>query len=433
MTDAAVPTRPSKPFSGWELGLALRYLRARKVDSGVALISIIAFAGIMLAVAVLIIVMSVMNGFRSELLGRIVGFNGHIYVQGRALDPGPTRELLLRRIQAVPQVTEAVPVTENQAMIIAPSGQVGGALVRGLSNQAVRENPLIVGKLTPRGVLPEYGRGEYGGDVILVGERMAAQMAVSPGDQLTIVSPSGSSTAFGSEPTQKGYLVGGTFSVGMAEYDQSFIFMPLEQAQLFFGKEEVWDFIEVKVKNPDQLDRVKAAVTRAAGPGVLVTDWRDRNASFFNALQVERNVMRLIMMLIVLIAAMNIISGLIMLVKNKGRDIAILRTMGASRGAILRVFILAGSIVGMSGTVIGLVIGVLFCIFITPIQKFVEWVVQKPVFSPDVYYLSYIPAKVEWAEVAFVVAWTLFAAVAATLWPAWRASRLDPVEALRYE
>jgi lipoprotein-releasing system permease protein len=209
--------------------------------------------------------------------------------------------------------------------------------------------------------------------------------------------------------------------------------MPLEQAQLFFGKEGRWDVVEIKVVDPDHLDAVKQQVLAVAGRGALVTDWRDRNQSFFNALQVERNVMRLILMLIVAIAAMNIISGLVMLVKNKGKDIAILRTIGAGQGAVLRVFFIAGSLIGAAGTVAGLVLGVLFCIFITPIQDFVEWVTGTRVFSPDVYFLPHIPARVEWSEVLFVVFWSLLAACLATLPPAWRASRLDPVEALRYE
>ncbi|MGZ8406617.1 MAG: FtsX-like permease family protein, partial [Caulobacteraceae bacterium] len=284
-----------------------------------------------------------------------------------------------------------------------------------------------------RGSLAAFGSGEYGGDLILIGERLAAQLGAEPGDPVTLVSPSGNSTPFGSTPNSKDYTVGGVFSVGMSEYDQAFVYMPLEQAQLFFGRETAIDVIEIKLKQPDRAAALRAQVAAAVGPGAVVTDWTHRNQSFFNALQVERNVMRLILMLIVAIAAMNIISGLVMLVKNKGRDIAILRTMGAGRGAILRIFFMAGSSVGVLGTLAGLVLGLLFCTFIEEIQAFVQWITGSDVFSADVYFLSHIPAKIDWGEVMVVTGWALAMSFLATLPPAWRASHIDPVEALRNE
>jgi lipoprotein-releasing system permease protein len=429
---SASAVKPARPFSAWELGLAYRYLRAKRKEGGVALIAIISFVGIMLAVMALIVVMSVMNGFRSELLGRIVGFNGHIYVQGMPIDPAQDRVDLLKRLRAVPGVVEVAPMTENQAIVIS-GAQVQGAIVRGMDNSTLRRTPLVMKNLKPKQAADTFGRGEYGGEEILLGQRLADLMGVTVGDPITLISPAGGATAFGSSPLRKSYTVGGSYSIGMAEYDQAYVFMPLEQAQLFFGKEGIWDVVEIKVQNPDDLDKVKSAVTRAAGRGALVTDWRDRNQAFFNALQVEHVAMRLILMFIVAIAAMNIISGLIMLVKNKGRDIAILRTIGASQGAILRVFFFAGSSIGALGTFVGLTLGVLFCTFIEPIQDFVEWVTGAKVFAADVYFLPHIPARVEWSEVVFVVLWSLLVACIATLPPAWRASRLDPVEALRYE
>ncbi|MDO8901608.1 MAG: lipoprotein-releasing ABC transporter permease subunit [Phenylobacterium sp.] len=410
--------------------LAGRYLRAKRSQGGVALISIISFVGIMLAVAVLIIVMSVMNGFRTELLDRTLGFNGHVYVSGGSLYE-PEVQTLAGQIAGLPGVTQASPLVEAQAMALG-QGQISGAVVRGISEPDLRRTEIVSGNIV-RGSLEGFGAGEYGGDLVLVGDRLAETLGVQPGDPLTLISPSGGATAFGYTPQRKTYTVGGTFSVGMSEYDQLFIYMPLEQAQLFFAREGMVDVVEVRVADPDRAPAMKSAIAELAGPGAIVTDWTQRNASFWNALKIERSVMRLILMLIVAIAAMNIISGLVMLVKNKGRDIAILRTMGAGRGAILRIFFMAGASVGALGTLVGLVLGVLFCVFIGPIQNAVEWATGAEVFSSDIYYLAHIPAKVDPLEVMIVVGWALAVSFLATLPPALRASRLDPVEALRYE
>jgi lipoprotein-releasing system permease protein len=312
------------------------------------------------------------------------------------------------------------------------AGQVQPAIVRGELRSTLLQTRLIATHMKD-GSLDGFGEGEYGGDLVIIGSRMAQAQGLRAGDDITLVSPSGGATAFGTQPLRKTYIVGGIFETGMAEYDQAFVFMPLEQAQLFFGKEGSWDYIQVIVQNPDDLTRVKPAVQRAVGEGTRVTDWRDRIQAFFDALKIERTVMRLILMLIVLIAAMNIISGLVMLVLIKGRDIAVLRTMGASSGAILRVFFLSGAIVGGSGTLAGLVIGVLFCLFIRPIQHLLEGATGTHLFDPTVYFLSNLPARIEWSEVMFIVLWSLFSACVATIFPARRASRLDPVEALRYE
>jgi lipoprotein-releasing system permease protein len=424
-------TRPAPPFGAWERMLAGRYLRARRSEGGVALISIISFFGIMAAVAVLITVMSVMNGFRTELLGKILGFNGHVFVSGGLLDNTAIRDAAVERIKQVPGVIQVAPVVEAQAIALGPN-QITGAIVRGLSRPDMQATRIVSSNIT-HGSTRDFGAGEYGGDAVLIGDRLADQIGVKVGDTVTLISPSGGATAFGGTPLQKAYTVAATFSSGMSQYDQGYVFMPLTQSQLFFGREGTVDAIEVRLADPDKAPAMKAAILRAAGPTALVTDWTQRDASYWGALKVERNVMRLILMLLVVIAALNIISSLVMLVKNKGRDIAILRTMGAGQGAILRVFVMTGGLIGAAGTAAGLALGALVSVYIDPIQDFVEWATGAKVFSADVYFLSKLPAKVDWTEVAIIVAFSLAASLLCTLPPAWRASRLDPVEALRYE
>ena len=417
------------PFSGWERGLAFRYLRTTRRNGGVTLISWIAFGGIALSVAVLIIVMSVMNGFRTDLLSRILGFSGHVFVQGPSIE-GPGRAALLARLRAVPGVVQVTPVIEAQTLATGPAAR-GGAIVRGVAPADLGPNSIIA-RGVREGSLADFGRGDYGGDQILIGSGLADTIGAHAGDPVSLISPDGGDTVLGSTPREKQYQVGAVFSVGASNFDNGYIYMPLSQAQLFFDRGDDVDFLELKVADPDHVDRYLPAIRAAVGRDGAVSDWRDRSRSFWNALQTERGVMRLILMMIVGIAVLNIISGLIMLVKNKTRDIAILRTMGAGQGAVLRVFFMAGAAIGVSGALAGLVIGALFAAFIDQIQAGLE-MIGLHVWSADTYYLSRIPARIEWGEVATVMAWSLFMSFVATLPPAWRASRLDPVEALRYE
>jgi lipoprotein-releasing system permease protein len=418
------------PFGLWERAIAFRYLLAVRKSGGVALVTIFAFVGIAMAVFALITVMSVMNGFRSELLDRLLGFNGHAYVAGGILG-SPDRDAAVDRIRKVPGVVRATPMIQGQVIVMGPA-QITGAIVRGVSPADLKATQIISSNIK-RGSLAGYGQGEYGGDLVLIGDRMAAALGVSPGDPVTLISPTGATTAFGQSVNQKDYTVGGVFSVGMSEFDQAFIYMPLEQAQIFFGRDGMVDKIEIMLDSPDNAIAMKPALARAAGPAAMVFDWTQENESFFNALQIERSAMRLILMILVAITTLNIIAGLVMMVQNKRRDIGILRTVGASQSAIMRIFFMAGSLIGVLGAATGLILGVVVCLNIEVIQQLVERITGAQVFNPEVYFLSHVPAKIEWSEVGLVTAWALFMSFIVTLLPAWLASRLDPVEALRYE
>lgn len=427
----SLPARSSGAFSSWEIGLALRYLRAKRKEGGVALIAIISFIGILLAVMALIVVLSIMSGFRTELLGRMLSFNGHMYVQGPVLT-SPDRDAALKRIAAVPGVVSASPLNEAQSLVRVGS-YTTGAVVRGVRPQDLADTKFVFDSLTPA-ERESFGKGSYGGDRILIGAALANSLGVRVGDPITLYSPTGADSAFGNlGGLEKTYFVGGLFRSGAADYDRAFMFMPLEQQQLFFGKEGVWDVIEIKVADADKVGAMTDAIRKAAGPGAVVTDWRERQAAFYGALKVERVAMSIILGMVVAIAALNIISGIVMLVKNKTKDIAILRTIGASPSAILRVFFMAGSMIGVAGTIAGLVLGLLFCLNIGSIQHFLEWVFQTKLFNSDVYMLDSIPALVDPVDVIWITVWATFMSCVASLIPSWLATRIDPIEALRYE
>jgi lipoprotein-releasing system permease protein len=428
---ALKPTKPAGPFSAWEFELALRYLRARRKEGGIALIAIISYVAIALAVMALIIVMSIMAGFRNTLLDRMLSLNGHMYVQGQVL-VDPDREAAVTRIAAVPGVISVSPLTENQALVRA-AGQTTGALVRGIRPQALDSMSYVFDSLTPE-ARASFGQGAYGGDNVLIGKALAEYMGLRVGDPISLYSPSGADSAFGNlGGLEKTYRIGGVFTSGTADFDRAFIFMPLEQAQLFFGKEGVWDVIELKVAEPDRVSDLIQPVRAASGRNAIVSDWRDRLAAFWGALKVERVAMSIILGLVVAIAALNIISGIVMLVKNKTRDIAILRTVGASQSSMLRIFFIAGATIGVAGTITGLLLGLVFCLNIGAIQHFLEWVLGVQLFNADVYMLESIPAEVDAMDVVWVSLWSVFMSCAASLLPSWRAAKMDPVEALRYE
>jgi lipoprotein-releasing system permease protein len=411
-------------FGPFERMVAGRYLRARRQEGFVSVIVGFSFLGIALGVATLIIVMAVMNGFREDILSRILGVNDHIDVTSRAALTN--FDALAIKIRKVNGVVEVTPIVEGQAMIVGDRYS-GGALVRGIRADDLRAKPWIADHVL-EGSLDEFAKGEG----ILIGTRMAERYGVHAGQDLSIVSSHFSSTAFGTVPRMHAFPIAGVFNVGMSDFDAGVIFMPLDLAQKFFGYPDAATDLEVRVANPDQA-RAIAMDIASANEGLRVLPWEEINGALFTALQVERNVMFLILTLIILVAAFNIISGLIMMVKDKGRDIAILRTMGATRGMVMRIFLLAGTSVGTVGTALGYVIGKVFCDHIEQIREFLQRLTGTELFSPEIYYLTQIPAKPDWHETLAVVLISLFLSLAATLYPSWRAARTDPVEALRYE
>lgn len=414
-------------FNAFERAVAFRYLRARKGERFVSIIGMFSLIGIALGVATLIIVMAVMNGFREELLGRILGLNGHIGVYAVG---GPMTDFdpLVARIRGTPGVVSATPIVEGQVLITSERGGASGGLARGVRVADLRARAIIADNIR-MGSLDDF----QGEDAIAIGIGLANRLRVTVGDRITLVSPQGRTTVFGTVPRTRTYEVVALFQVGMNEYDSTFAFMPLENAQLFFQRQNAITQIEVFVRDPTRVWSVMRDIRERAGVPVQVVSWAEANSSFFNAVQVQRNVLFLILTLIIIVAAFNIISSLIMMVKDKGKDIAILRTMGATRGAIMRIFLLAGASVGVAGTIAGFLLGITFCWRIDDIRRGLEWMLDRDLFSAEVYYLTRLPAIVDYGEVVQVTVMALVLSLVATLYPSWRAAKTDPVEMLRNE
>ena len=413
-------------FSRFEWMMAMRYLRARRQEGFISVIAWFSLMGIALGVATLIIVMAVMNGFRQELLERILGINGHlsVYAQASSME---NYDPLAAKLKGLPNVVQVSPLIEGQVMATA-RGVAQGAVVRGIRTEDLMQRAIITENISA-GALYNL----KGNDTVVVGGRLAGKLGLTAGDEITLIAPKGNVTAFGTVPRMRTYKIAATFRIGMYEYDSSFIFMPLESAQTYFKLPGRVNNLELFLTSPDLAEEMTETLKERLGGSARIYDWQHANASFFNAIQVERNVMFLILTLIILVAAFNIISSMIMLVKDKYKDIAILRTMGATRGMILRVFFLSGASVGIIGTALGFVLGLSFAENIESIRQWLQSLTGTELFAAEIYFLSQLPAIVDPDEVVAVVLMGLGLSFLATIYPAWRAARIDPAEALRYE
>jgi lipoprotein-releasing system permease protein len=424
--DSYASPRGPRSFAPFEWMVAARYLRARRANGFVSVIALFSFLGIMLGVATLIVVMSVMNGFHRELMDKIVGINGHAFLQAPE-PPFADWDDVASKTSALPGVKLAIPLVESAAGVSSQYAQ-SGALVRGIREKDIIRLPGIVGNVRD-GTLQGFDKAEG----VAIGQRLAENLGVRVGDKVSVLIAKGAQTPFGVAPRIKAYPVVAIFQIGMSEFDNLFIYMPLPEAQAFFNKEKEATVVEAFVDDPDKMDEFRFQLEKAVARPLIVTDWRQRNKTFFETLQVEKNILFIILTLIVIVAAFNIVSGLTMLVKDKTSDIAILRTMGATRGAVLRIFLIIGASIGIAGTTAGFLLGLALAKNLEAIRTLLNKLLQTNLFPAEFYFLSRLPSIVDPKEVAVVVVMTLVLAVLASIYPAWKAASLDPIEALRHE
>ena len=427
-TTTTTSSADTRPFAPYEWMLAGRYLRARRKEGFISVIAGFSFVGILLGVATLIIVMAVMNGFRHQLFDKILGLNGHAVVF-KLNEKGPLEDYndVAARLEKVPGVVKAIPLVEGQVLYSSPLQALGG-FVRGVTEDGLRGMPLVANNIIAGTI-----SGFDAQDGVAVGSRLASALGLQLNDSIFMINPRGSTSPFGVVPRQRAYRIQAIFEMGMSEYDKTMVFMPLKIAQTFLSRGETADAIEIMATSPEGIDQTIAAMREVTGPDFSFTSWRQRNMTFFTVLEVERMVMFIILSLIILVAALNIISGMMMLVKDKSRDIAVLRTMGATKGAMMRVFLITGASIGVVGTLAGFVIGVLFCWRINDIKDFLQWLTGTTIMDPTIYYLTRLPVKIDPVETIGILVMAIVLTLIATLYPSWRASKLDPVEVLRYE
>jgi lipoprotein-releasing system permease protein len=416
-------------LSRYERIIAKRYLLPGKGEGErfIFLVSMISLAAVALGVAALIIVMSVMNGFRAELFEKTAGLNGHAILTGY-----DGRITAWQRIAAasskVPGVTSALPLIE-QPLMASSNGRVEGVLVRGMRVQDIRSNPVLTGGVKSG----SWANLKPGCDCVAIGTRLASQLGTFPGGEISLISPDGRSTPVGTVPRIVSYTVAATFEVGVYDYDNAFVIMPMEDAQTFMMLGDAVSNVEIKVTEPDKIDDQMGALRQIiTGRGEAV-DWRSMNAAIFEALEVERVAMFVVLSLIILVAVFNILSSLIMLVRAKTRDIAILRTMGASRRGMMKIFVTVGTTIGSLGILSGLLLGAVFLFFRQPIVNVIQWLTGQNLWDPSVRFLSELPSKTDPVEVAVIVITAFVLSFLATLYPAWKAASTDPVQVLRYE